>query len=90
MDIISLSSTVIMAITGSQDSPAVTNTDESHCTDIMQLERAYADSRDVKTSCTAYLPPVNLHKVFEGFHKTQFYADVYKGKSLGEFIRVED
>ena len=76
---------------GPQDASPHTDIKTPMYTDVRTLEQtSSSNSNDVKISSTAYLPPVNLHKVFEEFHKTQFYADVYKGKSLGEFIRIEE
>ena len=76
---------------GTQDASPHTDIKTPMYTDVRTLEQtSSSNSNDVKISSTAYLPPVNLHKVFEEFRKTQFYADVYKGKSLGEFIRIEE
>ena len=91
MNIISLSSTVILAMAGTHDAPPHADIKTPLYTNSRTLEQTFAsNSNDVKISSTAYLPPVNRHKVFEEFRKTQFYADVYEGKSLGEFIRIEE
>lgn len=33
---------------------------------------------------------INLHELFKEFHETDFYKEVYKGKSLGDIMPMEE